>query len=276
MVKETSADETYLYWYDLYHLLATLPLDDPNIRSSDRIIEILRDAHWGVNFEVLENYWERIRWTASNCKGKVLEIGSGMGNVSRWIAANDEVTGVLCIDLQESYINALKSFGFNKIKAHCIDVTDDSEIIASEAPFDVVVMSEVIEHMTFRQEFRIIRKVAPLIKPGGRWIITTPIGYMEDPDHCRGFRPFLFKLRSRIIYGRPVEFHDNTIQQFALIEHRSAGGSFYFRKYAAEILDALFMTRKSGQPWLCVSLLLRWPRKALRWVKLIRGRKEGR
>jgi len=243
----TSSDAVYDYWFDLYLALSTLPIDRAEVRHSDEVIRRLRASGWDTSARLFDQYWHRVDWTARQCRGRVLEIGAGMGTLTRWIASSPRVSAVLALEVQPRYLRILDGFAFPKTTAIQADVLRSLEMVAAHAPFDTVVLAEFIEHLTPRQELALLRALRRHLAPDARWVVTTPIGYMPDPDHKRGFSPWLFRLRSALLYGAIEERDDNRIQQFvACRTPRRSASTTLARETLARLLDWGFDARPPG------------------------------
>lgn len=99
---------------------------------------------------------------------RVLDIGCGNGAVARDMAEKGgaEVTG---IDLHEPYITqALQQYVHPRVRYILGDALTD---LPNEA-FDVIVMSNVLEHLEQRVEF--LRRVQARYRPA-RWLIRVPL-----------------------------------------------------------------------------------------------------
>jgi 2-polyprenyl-3-methyl-5-hydroxy-6-metoxy-1,4-benzoquinol methylase len=269
-----SSEAYYDSWFELYHVLSTLPLDRPEVRRSPEVIRRLRTAGYEGSPQTLEQYWHRVDWTARQCRGRVLEIGAGMGNITRWIVANPAVSGVLALETLPRYVRALEDLRLPRTTALQIDVRTGLAAIRDHAPFDTVVLAEFVEHITARQEVALLREIRPYLSPEARWVVTTPIGFMPDPDHRRGFSRPLFRVRSALLYG-PVDTRgDNRIQQFCLCpeQHRSPYATAW-RDALARALDWIFDARSPnrGRP-LVRTLLTRLWRIAQRLYRAVSAR----
>src|SRR5438552_11723138 len=106
-----------------------------------------------------------------------------MARVTRWIAANPEVSAVVALEVQPRYVRILDRFAFPKTTAIQADALRDTERIAPHGPFDTVVLAEIIEHLTPGQELALLAALRRHLAPDARWVVTTPIGFMRDPDH---------------------------------------------------------------------------------------------
>ena len=95
----------------------------------------------------------------------ILEIGSGLGYLTSALNA----AGFNChgIDVSSTAVaHSREFFGSNNYSCRSIDGIDESEV------FDLVVATEVIEHVT--DPLELLRKSLSVLKPGGHLIVTTP------------------------------------------------------------------------------------------------------
>ena len=242
-VENMKRTEEYDYWFPLYEQLATLDIEKQEIRHSSEILSNLRNLGWMANFDGFDGYWKRISWTAENCRGKVLEIGCGLGNVTKWIAKNDGVNRIIAVDNQERYIERLRKFSFEKVTPLLIDVNLETDRLKKFAPFDTVVIAELIEHLTRKQEIQLIESIKPYLQERAQFVISTPIGFMQDPDHVRGFSPFHFDIHIRALYGDIIIKSKNQFQQFALVKYRKAGNISLVHRHFLSFIDRILNTR---------------------------------
>jgi 2-polyprenyl-3-methyl-5-hydroxy-6-metoxy-1,4-benzoquinol methylase len=108
---------------------------------------------------------------------RVIDLGSGNGATSARLAnAGLEVVGV---EYDAGGVAVAKS-AYPRIPFYRFGVQDDpQELLASEAPFDAVVSTEVIEHLFAPHHLPIYAR--QVLKPGGRLIISTPYhGYLKN------------------------------------------------------------------------------------------------
>lgn len=118
---------------------------------------------------------EPIYWAPSNVlsklkKGKreikILEVGSGLGYFT--YALNKAGYNVIGLDIsQVAVTDAIKKFGDYYI---CDDLHHYASM--NENSFDVVIMTEVIEHLDNPKDF--IRSIMKLLNTNGKCIFTTP------------------------------------------------------------------------------------------------------
>lgn len=113
---------------------------------------------------------------APSCSGKILEIGSGIGNISKYfIEAGDEI---LLTDLRTTYCDQLKEkYGDkeNVIGIEEVDlVAEDFENRYAEliATFDTVFALNVVEHI--KDDTLALTNAAKLLTPNGKIVILVP------------------------------------------------------------------------------------------------------
>lgn len=107
---------------------------------------------------------------------RVLDLGCGNGYVaSRLHALGYCVTGV---DVSPDGI-ALAAKAYPEVRFEVTSVYDDVRERLNEADFDVVVSSEVIEHLYLPR--KLLENAYSALRPGGTLIVTTPYhGYLKN------------------------------------------------------------------------------------------------
>lgn len=124
----------------------------------------------------------------------VLEVGCRAGNLTQHYAANNRITGV---DVDR---NALQLFAQRlKAPAHWVDI--DSELLPfPNNSFEVVVFSEVMEHVRFPQ--KALREIARVLRPDGKLVGSVP-------------NAFRFRNRLRFLAGRPFEQDPSHLRSYS-------------------------------------------------------------
>lgn len=102
-------------------------------------------------------------------RGSVLELGSGIGNISRLLASDAE--RLVVTDVEDEYLDRLKADFADRphVRVERYDLEGPPpESIASER-FDVVISLNVLEHV--EDDRRALRDLVSLLAPGG-WLLT--------------------------------------------------------------------------------------------------------
>jgi 2-polyprenyl-3-methyl-5-hydroxy-6-metoxy-1,4-benzoquinol methylase len=136
-----------------------------------------RSARWGTA-EPNEDERSRLRAIDELLKGRdlgerprILDLGCGRGWLSRALAARGEVLGT---DVTAAAVERAREL-FPGLRFERADVEG---LLASrgEASFDLVVSSEVLEHVGDGDKPAFLRGVHRLLRPGGHAVLTTPRG----------------------------------------------------------------------------------------------------
>ena len=112
---------------------------------------------------------------SSSSKLRVLDLGCGNGSLTNLIAQQGyEVVGVE--ESESGFKEARQKFSeCHFVQASIYNLTDAE----FENSFDIVISSEVIEHLLYPRE--LIRAAKKCLKPNGRLILTTPYhGYLKN------------------------------------------------------------------------------------------------
>lgn len=111
-------------------------------------------------------YYDKFRERIS---GRVLELGSGIGNISQHLA--QDASELVCTDVEEVYVERLReSFpAAPHVSVHRYDLDEPPPRALTSEPFDVVISLNVLEHVA--DDRRAIRDLVSLLAPGG-WLLT--------------------------------------------------------------------------------------------------------
>ncbi len=120
--------------------------------------------------------------TASLCRGRVLELGCGEGYLSGLLSRRGhEVTGV---DLNPPKIQTARRVHPN-VTFHEGDIRT---VQLPDAPYDTVVLAEVLEHVTEKPGQEILVRAWSLVAPGGRLVVSVPNeNLIPHTNHLRQF-----------------------------------------------------------------------------------------
>lgn len=110
------------------------------------------------------------------CKGKILEIGSGVGNISEYFLKNNAT--ILLTDIRERYCESLRIKFSEKNSLlgietmNLVDVDFDKKFEKYFGSFDSVFALNVVEHI-FDDQLA-VSNCYKLLKPGGHLLILVP------------------------------------------------------------------------------------------------------
>lgn len=120
---------------------------------------------------VEREYWEHaLRWLPRMKKDiRVADVGAAYGTLAVMSKRllNADVT---CVDAIETYYPKplFEREGIRHVMKH-VEIDD----LASLGKFDLIIFTEVLEHLNFKPQYT-LRKLKDALRPGGRLILTTP------------------------------------------------------------------------------------------------------
>ncbi len=128
------------------------------------------------NLKIMEGAGRYNEWLFLQCQpyvgNRVVEIGSGIGNITKFLVSRDLVVAT---DYDASYLTAIQQqFGdYTNVKIAKLDLTDAQDVtnIAKEKP-DTVVALNVIEHI--ENDALAVQNIFKLLTPKGRFIMLVP------------------------------------------------------------------------------------------------------
>jgi len=132
--------------------------------SGHGILKSISEAHrflsWTV--EVIEPYLGR----------KILEVGSGIGNVSQYISKRERL---ILTDIDPIYLDILRSNFSNieNISITKLDLNDDLDFTAlGDGVVDTIICLNVLEHIEY--DVAALKRMSKLLVPGGHIILLVP------------------------------------------------------------------------------------------------------
>ena len=134
------------------------------------------------------------RWMADFLKvdvgRRVLEIGAGLGNLTRQLTPRDRY---LATDINPHYLSYLKNLTVGKpyLEVTKLNLLDSAGFDALTSQFDTVICLNVLEHVD--DDLQALRNIRNALQDGGRAIILVPQGQWlfgaldEAVAHCRRY-----------------------------------------------------------------------------------------
>jgi glycosyltransferase involved in cell wall biosynthesis len=107
------------------------------------------------------------------CGRKVLELGSGTGNLTRRLIPRDQY---VASDINPLYLDTLRSLTSDRpyLDVTLTDVTQGDSFPRVEGGFDTVVCLNVVEHVD--DDVGALRNILAVLAPGGRAVVLVPQG----------------------------------------------------------------------------------------------------
>jgi 2-polyprenyl-3-methyl-5-hydroxy-6-metoxy-1,4-benzoquinol methylase len=141
---------------------------EPTDNTGNKILEVIADAsrfnHW--MYQTIQPFLH----------GNILEIGSGIGNISTFFLTDN--TMITLSDTDEFYIQKLKSkfHSFQNLKrVLLIDIQDpffETTYASMKEQYDSIFLLNVLEHLA--DDNAALKNCNFLLKPGGTLLILTP------------------------------------------------------------------------------------------------------
>lgn len=160
-----------------------------------------------MSWEELESkarsYFQRLKFVVEHVKGHVLEIGCGIGNITKWIWSLEKVKQVIALDAFQESIQTLKMHKFPKVIP--IQMRLENMKLEKGKKFDTIILCEIIEHIYPDEERKMLDTLRGHLNAKTAFIISTPIGWMSDAYHIRGFTVTEFKRHLNKYYGPPIK-----------------------------------------------------------------------
>ena len=152
----------------------------------NRLIKFLKSTRLFAFNELERNAWVARQASLVPSGSRVLDIGAGACPYRQFFER---------CHYEAQDFKALKDEQLNLGSYGRIDyVCDATEIPVSDGSFDVVLCTEVIEHVP--EPIEVVKEIARILKPGGRLIMTAPLGsgIHQEPYHFYGgFTPFWYQ-----------------------------------------------------------------------------------
>lgn len=126
--------------------------------------EIISAPKYSIHTRLREFHLRRL--LGNHCRGYLLDVGCGLGYLTEAVGGGFVRTGV---DLDFSALKENSRRGLNNmLQANAI------KLPFKEGSFDIIICSELLEHLQDGMDKSALREMARILKPGGRLLITVP------------------------------------------------------------------------------------------------------
>lgn len=140
------------------------------------------------------------------CKGKILEVGSGIGNISKFFVQNS--ADITLSDIRQNYCENLKASFPNQKVLHLDLVAQDfdSRFESYLEYFDTIFALNVIEHI--EDDFKAVENAKKLLKSQGCLIILVPayqVLYNNFDIALHHYRRYTKKTLTELFYSQKFQ-----------------------------------------------------------------------
>lgn len=165
----------------------------------------------------------------------VLDIGCDTGiNLFRWNSLNPKAkfTGV---DFNNKAIaqacKVIKKQGLSNIRFHHLDATSEQLSKLGKETFDLILCSEIFEHLYDEEKSKLMNSINDLLKPGGYLITTTPTTDSIPRNIYESPNPVVKKLNDLVFRN---SYEDRILSDFRGGRHHHIGvaNRKYYNKLA--------------------------------------------
>jgi len=166
--------------------------------AQDNYLRLL-DLSWEQTRQEYANYFRLLEPVVKHACGRVLEIGCGIGNMTRWLSQSPQVESILAVDGFKEGLERVAAARLPKVETLC--ALADNLRLSAGRQFDTVIMTEILEHLYADEERALLASIFPHLAPAARYIVSTPVGWMPDAFHVRGFSKRQFRKHLGRAYG---------------------------------------------------------------------------
>ena len=212
-----------------YHLLANIHTR----HESEEYWNAAFDISWQAGSRDWPTKNQLIRTLASTTD-RILDVGCGTGTLLRYLREHDYVN-LEGLEISRRAVEVLGEYGITMHHARLPDLP------LPDQQFDVVIASQVLEHIIRRQKF--LSELRRILKPTGAAILFVPdncLGPIDEPSHVIKFTKDSLK-KELSVYFKSVVVESLKDDKFAMpilfaYAHNHATG-----RSPSELADALDM-----------------------------------
>jgi SAM-dependent methyltransferase len=199
----------------------------------------------GRTLEVFADTPRINRWIysklAPHIRGEVLEIGSGIGNLSGHIV--DSATRVVLSDMEPHYLEALtrRFAGDDRVTVARYDLDGEVPPEIARRRFDAIVAVNVVEHI--EDDRALVARLAGLLKPGGKLLIyvpACPLAYGSLDRALGHYRRYTRETLTALLAGAGLHFDPPRFMNFFGLLGWAFNGRVLRRKRLSSFQLAVF------------------------------------
>lgn len=109
------------------------------------------------------------RWLPADRTARILDLGCGAGVLLEWLRDARGYTNAVGVDVSPGQVDFAAKLGLRVIQRD-----DPIEWLATQEPFDCVLLIDVLEHLSDDAVHATLRAVLSSLRPGGRLIVRVP------------------------------------------------------------------------------------------------------
>jgi len=135
-------------------------------------------------FEAFERTWGAIQSYEAMSDPKtdvILEMGCAEMPIYNAFKMMRMFPNYIGVDIRRDYLLSSKHRARKDVLALCADITNPLPV--KEGTVSAVVLSEVVEHLTFEQNLVFFKEAYRLLKPGGKMLISSPVNTRNRQFH---------------------------------------------------------------------------------------------
>lgn len=160
-----------------------------------------------MTMNLYHNSYDRLSERIETVNPRILEIGCGPGNITRYLLSKRSDFNILAIDLAEKMIELAT---VNAPQAE-FRVMDCREILSINEKFDAIVCGFCMPYLSHDECAKLIADMAALLNPGGMVYFST----MEGDDSRSGYETTSFSGSSEVY----VHYHQSDFLKDKLIQN---------------------------------------------------------
>ena len=157
------------------------------VSNADRISEVYAGEIWSSRLQ--QRARDRVDWLVGCARGSVLDVGCSQG-IATLLCARRGLPA-LGVDVEADRIACAEADLASEpaeVRARArFRVADAADLDPDVERFDTVLVGEVLEHLD--EPGRLLMALVRLLRPGGGFAITTPLGHSPHHDHERTLYP---------------------------------------------------------------------------------------